>query len=159
MRYVHLTKTKHVHTRQTHSLVRESVTKRLWLQGFSCTKNIQVVSLKGLGAKKNCLATKRSVAYSMYDVTPVMFQTDYTTLLAVLLFGRKKLTESYKTIHFTDLNLKWKTVETYLPHSRGSVIIWFKLNQSEPIRTFQTEVFKDAQKDTCWSVWCGGGGE
>jgi hypothetical protein len=51
VRYVHLTKAKHIHKRQTLPLVRG-----LWPQGFSCKKKSLVLSLKGLDAKMNWLA-------------------------------------------------------------------------------------------------------
>jgi hypothetical protein len=38
MRYLHLTKAKSIHKRQTHPLVREDVKQGLWPHRFSCTK-------------------------------------------------------------------------------------------------------------------------
>jgi hypothetical protein len=38
VRYLHLTKAKHIHKRQTHPLVREDVTQGLWPQRFSYKK-------------------------------------------------------------------------------------------------------------------------
>jgi hypothetical protein len=38
VRYVHLTKVKHIYNRQTHPLVRENAAKGLWPQQLSCKK-------------------------------------------------------------------------------------------------------------------------
>jgi hypothetical protein len=52
VRYVHLTKAKPIHKRQTHPLVREVLHKDFDRWG-SAEKKSLAVSLKGLGAKTN----------------------------------------------------------------------------------------------------------
>jgi hypothetical protein len=55
LRNEHLRKTKHIHKREPHLLVREDVTKGLLPQEFG-GKNSLVVGLKESGAKTNGLA-------------------------------------------------------------------------------------------------------
>jgi hypothetical protein len=59
VRYIHLTKAKPIHERQTHPHVREEVTYEIWQQGFSCKKKSLVVILKGLGSETKWLAVNR----------------------------------------------------------------------------------------------------
>jgi hypothetical protein len=57
VRYVHLTKAKHIHKRQTHPLAR-MLHKDYVRKGLVAENKTVVVSLKRLGAKTNLLAEK-----------------------------------------------------------------------------------------------------
>jgi hypothetical protein len=58
VRYVHLTKAKHIHKKQTHPRVREMLQKDYDRKGTVAKKTL-VLSLKKLSSKTNWLAVNR----------------------------------------------------------------------------------------------------